>query len=95
VPAATVTTTAIDWPTGYVIAPDAFYHRALVHFDIEARTLDIYNLQGAKQATYTLTEGHTFDDDRKELRGTLPDGGDILARPESGCACLGYKRTPR
>lgn len=98
-PAATVTPTTIDWPKGYVIAPDAFYHRALVHLDIDTHTIDVYNLQGTKQASYTVADGHTYDTDRQELRGTLiagpVDTGEVLVRPDPGCSCMGYKRTAR
>lgn len=100
VPAATVTPQAIDWPKGYVIAPDAFYHRALVHLDNATRTVDIYNLQGTKQATYTLADGYTYDETRLELRGVIEgqpddDTGLVIVRPDSGCSCMGYKRTAR
>lgn len=98
-PAATVSPQAIDWPNGYVIAPDAFYHRALVHYDRAERRVDVYNKQGGKQATYNLAEGHSFSDHTNELRGTLiagpADTGDILVRPDTGCGCLGYKKTAR
>lgn len=100
-PAATATPQAIDWPKGYVIAPDAFYHRALVHLDNTTREVDIYNLQGTKMATYTLADGYTYDETRQEARGTLEghtgDGDDSLfvARPDPGCSCMGFKRTAR
>jgi hypothetical protein len=94
-PAATATSTAIDWPLAYVIAPDAFYQRALVHLDIESRLADVFNLMGVKQASYTVDEGYTWDDARLELKGTADGGGEFLIRPETGCRCHGYKRTQR
>ena len=92
---ATITSTDITWPKAYVDAPDAFYHRALAKLNVVDGTLDVYNLQGGKIATYTLVvpeinvNGH-------EVRGVLvDDGGPIIIRPDRGCSCLGFKRTPK
>jgi hypothetical protein len=98
-PAATVTPEAIQWDKGYLIAPDAFYHRALVNIDRTNNTVTVRDRQGGLQATYTLNGDYTFDADTNELRGTLTagpaDSGDILIRPDGGCSCLGYKKTAR
>lgn len=74
-PAATFTPTAADWPKAWVDAPDAFYHRALVHIDLNTNQVDVYNLGGTKTATYTLTDAKTAVAERNgnEVRGLVAD----------------------
>lgn len=94
-PAATVTPQAIDWDPAYVISPDAFYQRAFAHLNRDTNVVDVYNLQGVKQASYTAADGYTWNESTKELKGVTVDGGELVVRPDSGCRCHGYKRTAR
>lgn len=74
-PAATFTPTTADWPKAWVDAPDAFYHRALVHIDLNTNQVDVYNLRGTKTATYILTDARAAVAERNgnEVRALVAD----------------------